>query len=61
MPYCQGFTLLKIQEAKHMGKKTVLIAVQRTLERKVFMTSKGRDTGTNLAEGSFKIIPSKNG
>ncbi len=43
-----------------MGKKTVPIVVQRTLERKVFMTSKDRDTGANLAEGSFKIIRAKN-
>ena len=44
-----------------MGKKTVLIAVQRTQKRKVFITSNDKDIGADPVEDSFKIIPIKNG
>jgi len=44
-----------------MGKKTVLIAVQTTQRRKVFITSSDNRTSADLVVGSFKIIPSKNG
>jgi hypothetical protein len=61
MLYYQGFTLSEIQEAEKMGKKTVLIAVQRTQKRKVFITSNDKDIGADPVEDSFKIIPIKNG
>jgi hypothetical protein len=44
-----------------MGKKTVLISVQKTQRRKVFITSSDNDISADLVVGSFKIIPSKNG
>ena len=43
-----------------MGKKTVLIAVQKTQKRKVFITSGGKGTSVDLAENSFKIILNEN-
>ena len=38
-----------------MGKKTVLIAVQGTQKRKVYIPSNDKDIGADPAEGSFKM------
>jgi hypothetical protein len=60
MLYCQWSTPSKTQEAEKMGKKTVLIADQNTLKRKVSSVTKDVTAAWSVT-GSFKIMPTKTG
>jgi hypothetical protein len=58
MLYYQQSTPSKTQEAEKMGKKTVLIADQNTLKRKVSNAIENVIAAW-FVTGSFKIVPTK--
>jgi hypothetical protein len=60
MLYCQRSTPSKTQEAEKMGKKTVLIADQNALKRKVSSVIEDV-TAAWFVTDSFKIVPTKTG